>query len=181
MDTDTDTDADADADADTDTDTDTVTAAVAATVRITGWGTMEGMSPPNLTEDRAARLWALAYNSHEVAVLEHVLADDIRVMSRWVVNDLVGRDAYLAYLRGKFATFEQTGSVVRVELGRTPGSPGRSCAVLEQDGVMLATVLFDVVGGRLARISLGPNPPPESCLRSGEFPGFGADEALPVN
>ncbi len=135
-----------------------------------------------LTERDAAVAWALAYNTHDPSALEPILAEDVRVMSRWVVNDLVGRDRYLGYLRSKFATFETTGSVVRVEVGETPGgsveSPGRPCALIEQDGSLLATVLFDVVGGKLSQISLGPFPPPGDCRRWEEFPGFDSGEEL---
>jgi ketosteroid isomerase-like protein len=129
-----------------------------------------------LTERDAARAWALAYNTHDPSVLASILADDVRVMSRWVVNDLVGRAAYIEYLDRKFTTFESAGSLVRVEVAHTPGdtrgSSGRPCALIEQDGAALATVFFDVVGGKIVQISLGPYPPPESCLRTGEFPGF---------
>jgi hypothetical protein len=136
------------------------------------------MTPP-LTEAEAARLWALAYNTHDPAVLEPILAADVRVMSRWVIRDLIGRDAYLDYLGSKFRTFEQNGSVVRVETGRTPGTTpdavGRPCALIEQDGRKLATVLFDVLGGRLIQVIMTASPPPHECLGSGEFPGFNAD------
>jgi len=135
-----------------------------------------------LTERSAAEAWARAYNTHDPSVLGPILAEDVRVMSRWVVNDLVGRDQYLGYLRSKFATFETSGSVVKVEIGETPGesveSPGRPCALIEQDGSLLATVLFDVVGGKLIQISLGPFPPPSECLRWGESPGFDSGEDL---
>ncbi len=135
-----------------------------------------------LTEYDAAVAWARAYNTHDPSVLAPILASDVRVMSRWVVNDLVGRDGYLGYLRSKFATFESIGSVVRVEVGETPGgsaeAPGRPCALIEQDGSLLATVLFDVVGGELSQISLGPYPPPHECRPSGEFPGFDTGEGV---
>jgi len=135
-----------------------------------------------VTEHDAAVAWALAYNTHDPSVLAPILADDVRVMSRWVVNDLVGRNAYLEYLRRKFATFERAGTLVRVEVARAPGDgpepSGRPCALIEQDGKMLATVLFDVLGGRIAQISLGPLPPPESCRRSGKFPGFDIEPDL---
>lgn len=142
----------------------------------------KAMDGTTLTEREAARLWALAYNLHDASVLVPVLADGIRVMSRWVVNDLVGRDAYLSYLETKFRTFERSRSVVRAELGETPGhrsEAGRPCVLLEQDGVVLATVLFDVVVGRLTQITLSDHPTPASCRRTGEVPGFG-DEG-PVN
>lgn len=137
-----------------------------------------------LTEREAARLWALAYNTHDPSVLAPILSRDVRVMSRWVVNDLVGRDRYLKYLAKKFQTFDESGSLVRVELGRTPGDPsdgpGRACAFIEQNGVVLATVLFDVVGGRLSQVSISPYPAPAACERSGDYPGFGFD-LDPVN
>ena len=140
------------------------------------------MSEFALTERSAAEAWARAYNTHDPSVLAPILAEDVRVMSRWVVNDLVGRSGYLGYLKSKFATFESTGSVVRVEIGETPGAsagtPGRPCALIEQDGSLLATVLFDVIGGKLSQISLGPYPPPEECRRWGEFPGFDSDEGI---
>lgn len=143
-------------------------------------GDMNGSA---LTELDAAVAWARAYNTHDASVLVPILADDVRVMSRWVVNDLVGRNAYVEYLRRKFATFERSGSLVRVEIARTPGGErggsGRPCALIEQDGALLATVLFDVIAGRVAQISLGPHPSPESCRRSGEYPGFdGAPELI---
>ena len=137
-----------------------------------------------LTEVEAARLWALAYNTHDPSVLAPILSRDVRVMSRWVVNDLVGRDRYLEYLKVKFQTFEESGSLVRVELGRTPGDrsegAGRPCALIEQNGVLLATVLFEAVGGRLCQVSIGPYPPPNACERWGDCPGFGFDDE-PVN
>ena len=136
----------------------------------------EKMDDSILTEVDAARAWALAYNTHDPSVLAPILSADVRVMSRWVVNDLVGRDAYVDYLTRKFATFERAGSVVRVELAAAPvgssGLPGRPCALMEQDGSLLATVFFDVIGGRLFQISLGANPPPATCRRSGDYPGF---------
>jgi len=129
-----------------------------------------------LTEGGAARAWALAYNTRDVSMVGPILADDVRVMSRWVVNDMVGRDAYLDYLRRKFLTFDEAGTRVRVELAETPGggpeSVSRPCAVIEQDGSALATVLFDVVGGELFQISIGPHPAPNACVRMGEFPGL---------
>ena len=135
-----------------------------------------------LTEAEAARLWALAYNTHDPSVLAPILSRDVRVMSRWVVNDLVGRDRYLSYLRRKFQTFDESGLLVRVEVGWTPGDPpvepGRPCALIEQNGLLLATVLFDVVGGRLSQVSIGPYPAPASCERSGEYPGLESDDGL---
>ena len=132
-------------------------------------GTMDDVA---LTEEDAALLWALAYNTHDPAVLAPILAEEVRVMSRWVIRDLVGRDAYLDYLGRKFATFEREGSLVRVEVAATPGTGERPCALLEQDGVLLATVLFDVIGGRLSQVTMAEEPPPASCRRSGHYPGF---------
>jgi hypothetical protein len=132
----------------------------------------------SLTEREAARLWALAYNSHDASVLAPILAEGVRVMSRWVVNDLIGRDHYLDYLDRKYETFERAGSVVRAEIGETPGdvaSGGRACVLLEQDGRLLATVLFDVVGGLLSQVTLSDHPRPDSCRRSGDYPGFEND------
>jgi hypothetical protein len=129
-----------------------------------------------LDEHEAAARWALAYNTHDPAVLEGVLADDVRVTSRWVITDMVGRDTYLDYLRVKFDTFERHRSMVRVELARAPAEPawpkGRPCALIEQDGSVLATVLFEVSGGRITQVALGDRPPPAACRRSGAYPGF---------
>lgn len=130
-------------------------------------------------ERDAAAAWARAYNTHDPSHLEPHLAEDVRVMSRWVVRDLIGRDTYLRYLTGKFRTFERVGSMVRVDVGTAHGEPsssGRPCAILEQDGSLLATVLFDVIGGRIWQISLGDQPPPASCRRAHVFPGFGTGD-----
>ncbi|HSN56597.1 MAG TPA: hypothetical protein VLT32_18150 [Candidatus Sulfomarinibacteraceae bacterium] len=139
------------------------------------------MDDVRLTEEDAALAWALAYNTHDPSVLAPILADDVRVMSRWVIRDLVGREPYLDYLARKFTTFERAGSLVRVELAVTPGPGGRPCALLEQDGVLLATVLFDVIGGRLSMVSLSAEPAPASCRRSGHCPGFQDGAVGPVN
>jgi hypothetical protein len=143
------------------------------------------MTGVSLTEEDAAHAWALAYNTHDPSALASILADDVRVMSRWVVTDLVGRDAYLEYLDRKFSTFERVGSVIRVEVAETPGSTegarGRPCALIEQDGTLLATVIFDVVCGRLTQVSLSENPAPEECLGSGVYPGFSETELPRVN
>ncbi len=132
-----------------------------------------------LSEREAARLWAQAYNTHNAATLAPVLADDVRVMSQWVVNDIVGREVYLEYLAKKFTTFEAAGSMVRVGLGEAPGDRvgaiGRPCALIEQDGALLATVLFDVIGGQLSQVSVSANPSPVDCLFLGEYPGFGEE------
>jgi hypothetical protein len=141
----------------------------------------EAMTHAPVTEREAARLWALAYNTHDPTVLATILAEDVRVMSRWVVNDLVGRSPYLEYLERKFQTFDEARSVVRAEVAETPGragSSGRPCVVLEQDGALLATVLFDVVGGRLSQITMSAHPSPASCARTGEYPGFGDEDVV---
>jgi hypothetical protein len=134
-----------------------------------------GMNDFPLTERGAARLWALAYNTLDPSVLAPILAEEVRVMSRWVVNDLVGRSAYLDYLARKFGTFDAASTTVRVELAQTPGHPpesgGRPCALVEQDGRLLATVLFDVIGGRLTQVSLSDHPAPRKCVGTGEYPG----------
>ena len=145
---------------------------------------MDHMIDSPLTEREAAHLWALAYNTRDAVLLAPVLADDVRIMSRWVVNDMVGREVYLEYLAKKFATFEAAGSMVRVGLGEAPGdrvgATGRPCALIEQDGVLLATVLFDVIGGQLSQVSVSSQPSPVDCLFLGEYPGFG-DEPGQIN
>jgi hypothetical protein len=142
---------------------------------------MDPMDDSTLTEEDAAIAWAFAYNAHDPLVLAPILADNVRVMSRWVIHDLVGSEAYLDYLARKFDTLERTGSAVRVEIAATPGLNGRPCALLEQDGVLVATVLFDVIGGQLLQVSLGADPPPASCLRSGHYPGFDVDSDVLLN
>jgi hypothetical protein len=75
--------------------------------------------------------------------------------------------------------------MIRVEVGETPGASGRAggrpCALLEQDGSLIATVLFEVICGRVVRVSLSANPAPGECIGSGVFPGFSDADPSRVN
>ena len=57
---------------------------------------------------------------------------------------------------------------------RTCLDPGIPVLLLAM--VLLATVLFDVVAGRLAQVTMSAHPAPAACDRTGEHPGLGIDE-----
>ena len=136
-----------------------------------------------LTERDAARAWALAYNTHDPSVA----GPDPR--RRRPGDVAVGgqrprRSGRLHRVpKPQVHNLRKYGFVGSSRSRDTPlatprGSSGRPCALIEQDGSALATVFFEVVAGRIVQISLGPHPPPESCLRTGEFPGFEKDDDL---
>jgi hypothetical protein len=91
-----------------------------------------------LTEEKAAYLFARAWNRLNPEGFLALLAPEARYASQWVFEELVGASAIAAYLRGKMATVrdkarKDPSAAVRVERGKTAeGRRGRPCAFMTQ-------------------------------------------------
>lgn len=131
----------------------------------------------DLTEEKAAYLFARAWNRLNPEGFLALLAPEARYASQWVFNELVGAAAIAAYLRAKMATVrdmahQDLGAAVRVEMGRTAeGDRGRPCAFMTQGemGEVQAAVVFEVKDGRIARYDLCI-PQLLGAVRTGVFP-----------
>lgn len=86
--------------------------------------------PTPLTEREALVAYATMLNRADPSVLAPLLADDVRLTSQQVLEDLVGKPAFLDYMTGKFDTMREAGLLPRdgrhsgVPLGLWPGRDG---------------------------------------------------------
>lgn len=131
----------------------------------------------DLTEEKAAYLFARAWNRLNPEGFLALLAPEARCASQWVFEELDGAAAIAAYLRVKMATVRERalkdpGAAVRVEMGRTAeGSCGRPCAFMTQGQFeeVQAAVVFEVEGGRVVRYDLCI-PQLLGAVRTGMYP-----------
>ena len=117
----------------------------------------------DLTEEKAAYIFARAWNRLNPEGFLALLAPDARYASQWVAEELVGAFAIAAYLRNKMAVVRDKArndpsAEVRVEMGLTSeGSLGRPCAFMTQGQFeeVQAAVVFEVgVAGLSATTSV---------------------------
>jgi fructose 1,6-bisphosphatase len=131
----------------------------------------------DLTEEKAAYLFARAWNRLNPEGFLALLGPEARYASQWVFEELVGAPAIAAYLRAKMATVrdrarDDPGAAVRVEMGRTAeGRRGRPCAFMTQGQFeeVQAAVVFEIEGGRIVRYDLCI-PQLLGAVRTGVYP-----------
>lgn len=104
--------------------------------------------------------------------LEPLLADDFRYESQWVFSAITSKEEYLRYIRPKLETIKMAGIRVWAEMAELRGYPHGPCLVLAQGekNNLVATLLISVEQGKVHRANLCLVPPPESAVRSGEYP-----------
>ena len=129
----------------------------------------------------AAIAWARAVNRLDPTEVERHLADDLRVSFQWSFDEIRGRDAYLEYWRQRFAEAAADGRCTHAELAVTYAfveAPGwkTPCLVLHHGGKLVATVLLTVERDLIVGIDYCVVPDPNTCTRSGHFPGLEPDD-----
>ena len=135
--------------------------------------------PTPLTEREALVAYATMLNRADPSVLAPLLAEAFRLTSQQVLEDLVGKHAFLDYMTGKFETMREAGALHRADLARSPGY-GHEEAVLIWQGEApdpLVTVYADVADGRLTALHLCSLPSPRSGVPLGLWPGRDGDAA----
>lgn len=144
------------------------------------------MNEPNcaqLTEKEAVIAYATMINTSNTDVIAPLLAQDFVYESQNVFNDLVGKDAFLAYFAGKIQAMKTANRPAFADLACLPGWGHYLCAVLWQGDPLKPQVVAyaDVSAGKIKRISLCVAPLPEKASRSGLWPGVSAEirESLP--
>ena len=137
------------------------------------------MLNPDIHKLRAARAWAQAYNSFDIADLEPLIDTKFSYTSMWVLGDLEGRDAYLDYLRGKLETIRNGDSSVVAEVAETRRypmyqMPEEPYVYARQEGdeqTVEAVVLFTTnTDGSISKIVMTGIPIPVTVLRNGDIP-----------
>lgn len=136
-----------------------------------------------LTEKEAVIAYATMINTSNTDVIAPLLAQDFVYESQNVFNDLVGKDAFLAYFAEKIKAMKTANRPVFADLACLHGWGHYLCAVLWQGDPLKPQVVAyaDVSAGRIRRISLCVAPLPEKASRSGLWPGVSAEirESLP--
>ena len=82
-------------------------------------------------------------NTLETDCLGPFLADDLRYNSQWVFSEMIGKDEYLDYMRGKFERMAGSGRRPYAEIGELSEYPFGYCVIMAQDSPdnLIATVL----------------------------------------
>lgn len=136
-----------------------------------------------LTEKEAVIAYATMINTSNTDVIAPLLAQDFVYESQNVFNDLVGKDAFLAYFAEKIEAMKTANRPVFADLACLHGWGHYLCAVLWQGDPLKPQVVAyaDVSAGRIRRISLCVAPFPEKASLSGLWPGVSAEirESLP--
>ena len=129
--------------------------------------------PTPLTEREALAAYATMLNRADPSALAPLLAEDFRLTSQQVLDDFVGKHAFLHYMIGTFDTMRRAGVLPRADLAPLP-SHGHDETVLIWQGEApdpLVTVYADVVDGRLTALNLYSLPRPRSGEPLGLWPG----------
>ena len=127
-----------------------------------------------LTELSALREYAKMINNLSTKCLAPILASDFVYESQMVMEPIKFRSEFLDYMDSKLEMIVKTGSIVFAEMGTIEAYfQLRPCVILAQDDKdnLLGTALAEVEGNELKRIDLCVLPPPETAVRSGEYPG----------
>ena len=125
-----------------------------------------------LTADDALRAYAAMVNTGDVDRLAPLLSPEFHYESQTVFDSL-DREGFLEYIRGKLAAIRRSGSGLHAEMGIVRAYQGEQpCVVLAQPtrSDVRALILATVEAGRLLRLDLCVVPPPESAIRTGEYP-----------
>ena len=109
-----------------------------------------------LSHDLLVDIYVEAWNTLNTDLLEPVMDDNFRYGSMWVLSDLVGKQAYLDYIKGKFEAIKTSHSIVRAQRGISPqtglarvellqdGHRGAKIDVKSNNGVMTSAYMHDL-------------------------------------
>jgi hypothetical protein len=132
------------------------------------------MKKANLTEYEALKAYAKMLNTFDTKHIEHLLADDFRFTSQQVLTDIVGKEEYLDYMKGKLLTLaSRPENTVFAEMANINSFTGdRACIVAAQGSKdhLVATILCKVNDDKLVEVDMCIIPTPQSAIRSGFYP-----------
>ncbi len=122
--------------------------------------------------------YAKAWNNQDARYLEPILNNNFRYASQFVFEEMVGKEKYLNYIKGKFLVIrkniEEKGDKMKAEIAYcTYGFPNKPCIVLTQisgNTKRPATLLIKVEDDLIIRADLGIIPTPESAKLTGQIP-----------
>lgn len=86
-----------------------------------------------LNQEELVDVYVTAWNTLNAELLEPLLDVNFRYGSMWVLTDLVGRQAYMEYISGKFDAIKKSNSDVKAIKGYSPQT-GMARVELLQDG-----------------------------------------------
>jgi hypothetical protein len=132
------------------------------------------MKKANLTEYEALKAFAKMLNTFDTKHIEHLLVDDFRFTSQQVLTDIVGKEEYLDYMKGKLLTLaSRSDNNVFAEMAKINSFTGdRACIIAAQGSKdhLVATILCKVNGDKLVEVDMCIIPTPQSAVRSGFYP-----------
>ena len=132
----------------------------------------------SLSKEQAVRAVAQMLNTLAVEPVEALLADEIHYEVQWHLHgpsgvwlpfDIYGKDHFMAHMMGLFASRKSAGQNLFAELGHVNNDPCLVLADGDKDS-LVATVLVDVVAGKIRHLEFGLTPAPSKVARSGEYP-----------
>jgi hypothetical protein len=126
-----------------------------------------------LTEVVALRAYAKMMNTLSMEPLESLLADDFAYESQTVFQALGSKQAFLEYITPKLQAIRCSNATVHAEMGTVAAyGVNQPCVILAQNDKanLVALVLAKTDGSKLRRLDLCIVPPPQSAVRSGEYP-----------
>lgn len=126
----------------------------------------------NLSEKDGLEAYGRMLNTNDIEHVVGLLANDFRYRSQAVLTDLVGKEEFLTYMRGKLAAIAGRADRPVAEMAYLPAMRDRPCLVLfdNDTGQLICTVLAMVKDGKLGQIDLCIVPPPTTAVRTGEVP-----------
>ena len=135
--------------------------------------------PIRLPEDcnpaklEACRAYARMLNTLDASHLEPWLDENVKYESQWVFDEIVGKEKYLKYIRGKLRTIHEKGPPVWAEIAYTNAFGAGPCVIIAQPekDEWVATLLLEMNGDKISRMDMCFLPSPLECRRTGEAPG----------
>ena len=126
-----------------------------------------------LTEETALRAYAVMLNTMSLESLVSLLADDFIYESQKVFRPLKSKQEFIEYIVPKLETIRNSGFTTFGEMGTVIAYGKRQpCVIMAQNDKsnLIALVLAKTHEGRLKRLDLCVVPPPQTAVRSGEYP-----------
>ena len=126
-----------------------------------------------MTESDALRAYAKMMNTLTVEPLESLLSDDFVYESQTVFQALDSKQSFLDYITPKLQTISSTNAIVYAEMGMVKGyGKSQPYVILAQNDKtnLVALVLAKTDGDKLKRLDICIIPPPQTAVRSGEYP-----------
>jgi hypothetical protein len=115
--------------------------------------------------------YAKCWNNKDVSYIRDILCENLEYTSQWVFETMYGKDTYLQYLSGKFATLKRNwqNSAITAEVGFFRGvsfGKDKPCLVITQilnGQPNKVTILIEVKDGKIAQIAMCGIPHPNGA------------------